>query len=482
VIITDMARGDWEGFDPSKLGVTATETPVTFLRLGGPRRDPNFTVKSVRLAEGETVVGVPVRLEVTVSNLSDQAGSTLAQLFLSGVKADQKSIDLKAGEDGKVYFEMSLNKPGWTDGEVRLSGDRLASDDVFFFPLKVKEKVRVLVVDGDPRTALRNSESYYLVNALHPGGSEGSPFLTKVITETELGTLDLKPYEALFLLNVARPPTSKLSSFLELGKPVFLFLGDRIVPEEYNGIPLFPWRIRDVKESDGQKGLRIAQVDEKRDALKPFAGSGETPGRHSLRSASLRRYFKVERTRTSLLTLDNGDPLLLQADLGKGVLFLYASSADMDWNDLPLKAAYLPLIQGLVKEAVGLSRDSIPTSIRFGEAFAEKASSLQVAGLPGGAGIYRVQTPSGEIRKGLNPPFEESDLSKMSDGEIEKRLGTKQVRVIDYREELLSGFHASRKELWPFLLVLLFVVLGLELVIANGFPGGKTSSAGKKQE
>jgi len=36
---------------------------------------------------------------------------------------------------------------------VRLSGDRLSVDDVFYFPLKVREKMKVLIVDGDPRTS-----------------------------------------------------------------------------------------------------------------------------------------------------------------------------------------------------------------------------------------------------------------------------------------------------------------------------------------
>ena len=119
-----------------------------------------------------------MRLEATVSNLSDQSGSTLVQLYLSGVKKDQKSITLKAGEEGKVYFELSFDKPGWVNGEVRLSGDRFPHDDLFYFPLKIRDKVRVLVVDGDPRTSLRAGESYYLVNALHPVEAEGSPFLT----------------------------------------------------------------------------------------------------------------------------------------------------------------------------------------------------------------------------------------------------------------------------------------------------------------
>ena len=59
LIISDMARGDWEGFNLSKLGVVSSEAGVTFLRIGGPNRDSNFAVKGVVLAEGEAVAGVP---------------------------------------------------------------------------------------------------------------------------------------------------------------------------------------------------------------------------------------------------------------------------------------------------------------------------------------------------------------------------------------------------------------------------------------
>ena len=120
-----MAHGDWERLDLSKLGILS-DADILFLRIGSPDRDPNFCIKSVSLTEGEAVVGVPSRLEVTVSNLSNTAGAALIQLYLSGTKVDQKSIDLQAGEDGKAYFELYLQRPGWIDGEVRLSEDRLA--------------------------------------------------------------------------------------------------------------------------------------------------------------------------------------------------------------------------------------------------------------------------------------------------------------------------------------------------------------------
>jgi hypothetical protein len=466
LVISDMTRGDWEGFNLSKLSIIPSETEVNFLRIGGPNRDPNLAIRRVGLVEGEAVIGVPSRLEVTLSNLSDQSQSTLVELCISGIKVDQKLIEVKAGEEGKAYFELFLDRSGWANGEVRLRGDRLSPDDLFYFPLKVREKIKVLIVDGDPKTSLKASESYYLVNALHPGGLEGSPFATRVITEEGLADVDLKPYEAVCLLNVARPHASKISSFLESSKPLFIFLGDRVVPEEYNNLLLFPWRIKEVVETKPEK---IGQIDESREALRPFSGSGG----ESVKSASFRRYFKIQGSTKNLLVLENRDPLLVEADLGKGKLFLFSSSADLDWNDLPLKAAYLPLIQGLIKEEVGLAKSSLPVGLVFGQPFEERVRPNQLVGAKGGPGIYQFIHQSGEVRRGVNTPPEESDLSKVSYAEIKKKFGTMNVKVVEYREGAVSEVRAGRKELWPFILAFLLIVLAAEMGIANGVPRPK---------
>jgi hypothetical protein len=190
---------------------------------------------------------------------------TLGSLSLAGVKVDQKSIDLKPGQDGKLFFNLLVENPGWVDGEVKLSPDRLNADDVFYFPLKVKEKVKVLVVDGDPKTSLKASESYYLANALHPGSFEASPFQTRVITVGEMDRVDLRFYDVLFLLNVARPDFSRLAFFMEMGRPAFIFLGDQIVPEAYNRFSLASWQIGEV--------IDLSRSAEKTDSIE--AGIGE---------------------------------------------------------------------------------------------------------------------------------------------------------------------------------------------------------------
>ncbi len=459
LVISDMARGDWEGFDLSRIKTLSSEINMNWVRIGGANRDPNLTVRGVKFIEGDPVVGVPARLEVTVSNLSDQSASLFVHLYLSGMKKDQKSMEVKAREEGKTHFELFFDRPGWVEGEMRISNDRLPLDDTFYFALRVREKVKVLLVDGDQRISLRASESYYMVNALHPGGSESSPFQAKVITEGEFVHFDTKPYEALLLLNVARPQSSKLYSILESGRPVFLFLGDRVIPEDYNSLPLFPWRIREVKETDA---LGITEIDPSRPILKSLITGGE-----SLKAASIRRYFRIEGSRKDLLSLKNRDPLLVEAELGKGKLFLFASSADLDWNDLPIKAAFLPLIQGLLKEAVGLTGEAFVKDIRMGEPFGERVLPTQVTGAEGGTGIYKLSLPSGEVRQGINSPLEESDLSKISQEEMRKKFGKVDVKVVEYREGLFSEAQAGRKELWPLLLAFLLLVLAFEMGVAN---------------
>ena len=476
LILSDMTREDWEGFNVSKLGIIPADVGLTLLRIGGPKRDSNFAIKAVKLVEGEAVAGVPCRVEVTVCNLSDHSGSTLIHLYLSGIKVDQKSIDLKAGEEGKALFDLFLGRAGWVNGEVRCSEDRLASDDIFYFPLKVREKIRVLIVDGDPRTSLKASESYYLVNALNPAGQGGSPFLARVITEEELMSLDLRPYDAVFLLNTARPHASRLSPILDSGKPLFIFLGDRILPDEYNSewnnLSILPWRISGLKGEEDSKPEKVTQIDDRYHALASFSGVGG----ESLKSASFRRYYNIEGGTKNLLTLGNKDPLLVEANFGKGRVFLFVSSADLDWNDLPLKAAYLPFIQELLKEAVGLSpKDSLPAPIRWGEPFEEKARPTQIAGPRGGPGIYQFFIRTDEFRRGVNPPFEESDLSKLTDQEMNKKFGRIDMKVVEVKEGALKGGLAARVELWPYLLAFIMAVLGIEMAVANGVPRANSS-------
>ncbi|HSR12753.1 MAG TPA: BatA and WFA domain-containing protein [Thermodesulfobacteriota bacterium] len=459
VILSDLVRAAWEGAHPGQLKNVPAMVNVTFVRFGGEKRDPNLAVREARLVRGQAVAGTPGRLDVAVANFSDRPASTPVQLFLNGAKSEQKSIDLPPGGEGSVAFDLHPDRAGAIQAEIRLAEDRLPADDRFYFPIEAREKIRVLIVDGDPRPAIKAGESYYVVNALSPGKGEGTPFHVQVVQEGELERADLKPFHALFLLNVSQPPLPPLASYLQTGKPLFIFLGNRVNPEAYRRLPFFPWQLREIRQGGVPVKIRPASAGEAPQAIKAlWDDMGE-----SLRKASFERYYKIARSGKTLFNLENGDPLLMEAEAGKGRVFLFASSADLDWNDLPLNAGYLPLIQAILKEGVGMSRSVVPT-LRFGEAFPDGAPA-QESGTPGGPGIYRFSAPSGEIRRGLNPPPEESDLRKMTGEEMKKRLAGMDVKVIESGEA--ASPRAGRRELWPYILGFLLFVLAVETGVAG---------------
>ena len=105
LILTDLTRGDWEDLDLSKAERVPAETGITFLQIGGPKRDPNAAIKEVSLTEGDAVAGASSRLEAMLVNYSDTPFSSTVSLFLTGVKRDQKNLELKAGEEGKISFD-----------------------------------------------------------------------------------------------------------------------------------------------------------------------------------------------------------------------------------------------------------------------------------------------------------------------------------------------------------------------------------------
>jgi hypothetical protein len=95
-------------------------------------------------------------------------------------------------------------------------------------------------------------------------------------------------------------------------------------------------------------------------------------------------------------------------------------------------------------------------------------------GPQGGPGIYQFVLPSGEARRSINVPPEESDLGKISDTEMKKRFGTEDVRVVEYRESIKGRLQGGRKEIWPFVLGFLLIVLAVEMGLANGVPRAKS--------
>ncbi len=501
-LITDMGLTGWDQFSLSSLKQVNPSIPLKTLRITRKQPPLNATVKEIRLAGQSVGANLPLEIEATVANFGEgEIKELLVQLSIDGQNKEQKLTKVPPRGESTVSFQTRLTAPGAHFGQVTIKKEGLAGNPAANFALDAQDKLKILVVDGDPQTSLAQSETFFLSRALNPAGEKDSSlFLPTVILADGLAGAALDSYQTVILCNVTSLPDAflaKLQSFVQQGGGLLIFAGDRVQAESYNRLahsapPLLPSELRERKLSAESSGEKIDKIDLAHPALQGFSDGILS---ESMKSARVWGYARsASAGSTVLVTLANGDPLLMERRVGAGRVMLMATSADRDWTDLPVKTAYLPFVQALTSYLAGGKRGSLDAGIPVGAAKeislppAYVGKSLRVIKpnrqdgeviLAGEkeravaqfqdndrAGIYRLALPAGADKEtglpqtyAVNPPFLESRLDEISPRELAAKLKPIPVEVIPV-EVLQQG--GKRTDLALPLLALLIVTLLLE--------------------
>jgi hypothetical protein len=185
-----------------------------------------------------------------------------------------------------------------------------------------------------------------------------------------------------------------------------------------------------------------------------------------------------------VLNLTGGDAYLMHRQVGRGHVWLVASSLGISWSSLAVQQAYLPLLYRLVGAA--MAGRGVPRNLEPGQAFvtpwgAEDTVTLvgpdrgerQLATVPGAShpfitadspgqrGLYRLQGKTGERAAfTVRGAFPESDLRSLTP-EAATRLGA------SLGAPILAGWPAAVAALgsadmlqaaWPWLLAVLLAL------------------------
>ena len=188
----------------------------------------------------------------------------------------------------------------------------------------------------------------------HAVSWDGRYFYPKSIPWEGLEQERLSDYQVIALCNVeALTPQvrQRLYQFVVEGR-LFFFAGNRVDPVRYNAMfyrsdtLLLPLALGQPAQRQQEQPIAIGTVHSAHEALATFAGEEAL-----LQRGKFYRYVTMEGANTvpgvrMLLALQDGSPLLVDKDLGRGRVLFFASSADRDWTDLPTRTAYVPLIHG----------------------------------------------------------------------------------------------------------------------------------------
>jgi len=507
-LITDTALTDWDRFSMSALGQHDPLIPLKIIKITGQEGSLNATIKEIKMRGQGVGVGPPIQLEAWVVNFGNkEIKELLVQLNIDGQNREQKLISLPSKGESAVSFLFPLSQSGDHHGYVMLKKDGLAGNPTSYFTLQAQDKLKVLVVDGDPQTSLVQSETFFLTRALNPAGErDSSLFLPTVIIPESLSSVSLDSYQALILCNVAAIPDvflPKLRDYVRKGGGLLLFLGDRIQIEDYNAKlfqsapALLPAHIREKRMLSEAAAEKIEATDTTHPALQLFA---DEILKDSLKSSRIQGYFRTDSSAGStLLSLANGDPVLLERKIGSGRVLLFTATADRDWTDLPLKTAYLPLIQSLASYLAGSRRGTMDPGITVGSAkpfsfppsyvgkslkvIKPNGKEREITFVPDGekatasfqendlAGIYRLSLPTGETQGAtqmypVNSPFLESRLETIGERELQAKLVPIRAEIVPL-DSLEKG--GTRTDLSLPLLLLLIATLASEGWLAQRF-------------
>jgi hypothetical protein len=536
--ITDLQRVGW---NPGLKGQALAEFRRESVALGekaalvvidvGQPAAENLAVTGLRPLEAVTVAGGEAHLEAVVHNFGRQRKTRqAAELWIDGRRMEQKFIDVPTGGEVAAAFVSRFETPGDHAVEVRAPGDALEVDNVRCLSLPVRQAIRVLCIDGRPSGEPFQGSADYVAAALSPEGQTGtaagggSPVQVETAAESALRERDLARYDCVFLCNVAQFTASEdklLAAYLASGGNVVFFLGDRVLADRYN----HELGVETTVASKGEKGragergeamgneeetrllpaqigplvkqrqYRLDPLGYQHPILKAFRGRGEA----ALITTPVFQYYKLEIPKDSaarkVLSLENGDPLMVEEAVGRGRVVVVGTSAEVAWSGLPLWPSFVPLVQETLSYLIagGAKQRNLTVGepiVETGPAAAADAPvtvqtsdgrsvnlALKLHGETAGVefvdtgrnGFYAVQVGSPLNRRGtfaMNVDSKESDLAQLSPEELRDEVwpGVRFLHQTTWQNAAQPIAAAALAQPTGFQVQLLYFVLGMMLL------------------
>jgi hypothetical protein len=520
-VLTDLARSAWELSSPIQGAIDAKkakEGAATYILRLAPKEVRDVAIVEAEPASGTAIQDEPVLIKVKIHS-SGPPAHRIAQFKVDGEKTAEKPVDVPANGEVELEFQTRAKLSlGLHQGEVRLGGepDPLEVDDHRFFSIQVAPPLKVLVISDEPIDA--DFVAFALEVTLKPGDPPAyrvERVLTRDLAERFTGTL--KDYASIFLLNVASLPDgqwNRLNAYVHEGGGLVIGLGGRCALPNYNegqAAEVVPAHLDAVQVRAGEFNFGKA------DASHPIFGPLRTESLAELPRVPIRKYMAVKPSDSArtILTYQNGAPALVErifpgSKAGHVLLWTTSLSRRPEardpnaWNEFPMPTVswvfpYLmyqtvPYLAGMVGQRLNYEAgEDVTLTIEPGKRYtnflvqAPGAKTADKLGEPVSGGTLLIPsvtqlgqwtvtaTGPGGLRRemgfSVNPPRSEAQIVLMDTNDLDGLFGKKNYALADNAENLERTIQDKRigREVFPWLMVLIMVIVTLENYLANRF-------------
>ena len=374
LLLTDLDKNGWQ--EETFFGVSAPY-PIQVLNFAQLQSNSNEgMVQSIQISQEFLTRSPLLRVKAEVKNFSTTVNRTPLSLFLEGKLVKEEILDIPPGQTLVQEFSYPLRKNQPLNGKIQISDDTLPADNSRYFPFHPSQNIQVLVVDGDPKTISHQSESFYLEHALNPFSVSLSHIDPTVSTLAKLPLRNLSDFSVVILANVRELPPGyelELEKFVLNGGALLLGMGDQVNPKYFNERlgNLLPVRLESQYQVE-EEALHLLLKKSTHPVMQVFSPKALEEMRginfYSIYTVQARedKKFKVG------TWFSNQHPAVIESEVGKGIVVLFLSSLDRDWNDFPIQPTYLPWVQRWTQYAARGLENISQQDLLVGEPFRKK--------------------------------------------------------------------------------------------------------------
>jgi hypothetical protein len=412
VVITDLSKNSFASLCP-----TGMDPPPHVRLIDAAERTQMTPLANLAVEQlaGEQSAESPSerRFKAVVRNFGlETAQRVPIELLVDGAVTQRGYLDVPGGGSAEKTFTHTFDGPGVYRALTRLAArapsgraDGFDPDNAVELVVEVTRGIRVLAVNGDPRTTPYEDELYFVERALEAVPKGDPPLRLHIAGPDELGNSEaqvgepcLQGLDVVLLANVATlnaEAVACLRRFVVNGGGLLFALGNRVRFERVNEElgDLLPHPLRDVHLAHdpdaGTPALGVGDMDWDHPVLHGLGLEAE----ESLRASRTASYFNLDvgaglKART-LLRFHNGAPALVERrDAGAGRVMVLTTSVDLDMSDLALRSAFPALLQRVVRYLARAAQAPRTATARVG-------GTVEIS-LPTGCSGVALRAPSGE--------------------------------------------------------------------------------------
>ncbi len=330
----------------------------------------NTQLTGLRIDQPAAVLRTAIGVVATVRNRGQSTANCEVTLEVDGGEPMRKVLAVPPGAEGEAEFQVVFRETGRRRLRASLQNDALAADDERFATIDVRDRIRVLLVDGeaggDPLLAHR-----FVWQMLDPDPATLPTFAVETVDLVTLlgGQCTPKDHDVIVLADVERlndRAAKALTEALQAGRGLLVAFGERADVQSWNlhlhgaGDGPQPFRLTGKQGAPLGSGTHrtIDLAAPEHPVLREFA---EESWRGVLQNVPIGRWHGIaadslhaDATVVARLTDASQSPLLVARPFGEGkALFLtsplYSKYRAERWNLLHEPLVAFPLLWGLTQ-------------------------------------------------------------------------------------------------------------------------------------